>query len=513
MSKRAWAAMTVAPVALLLMMLDGTVASLAEAGDMTPDANRITMPGPALGASWGITYGFFGVKAEPYMPQLRQLGGGWTKIYLSWSQVEPEKGRYDWNAVDAFVDQLTTPEVGLITVCSSSTWATRRPSPLLNASPAKDPDDYSRFIEALVRRCNGRVRYWQNDSEPNNPIFWAGTSEEFLAQLKVFYRAVKDADPRAVVVCGGYDGVFRLPGQPPIPGQERGLAFFDHVLKAGSQHFDVFDMRLYSDAYTIPDRVAFMRKKMADVGSPKPIVATEYNGPAFFEFKENRPYYSLMIEWSTAVAASGGPPSHRDGKKHPVAALYDALDTLAPQTQMFMAGCPQALEEKFARLQCRDLVMRNVLALSAGVQKTLYWDLWHDTSRRDDLMHLLYAKHRLLDYEDGVLSKHRPPAEAFQRTARALDDVELVRRIEVPEQPTIYLFEVTRRARPPLWVVWQRRDVFSGEDEPAVPFGWQWIAPGAKATDTFGRNVATSVAGGRVNLDVSPTPVFVEPTE
>jgi hypothetical protein len=497
-------------MAFSLVGLAGSVASRVEAGDVTPDANRITMPGPGIGASWGIVYGYFGAKAEPYMPQLRQLGGGWTKIYLSWSQVEPSKGRFDWNAVDTFVNQLNSPEEGLITVCSSSTWATRRPSPILNASPAKDPEDYSRFIEALVRHCKGRVRYWQNDSEPNNPIFWAGMPEEFVGQLKVFYRAVKKADPRALVVCGGYDGLFRPPGQPPVPGQERGLAFFDHVLKEGSKHFDVFDLRLYADPYTIPDRVAFMRKKMADLGSPKPIVATEYNGPGFFEFKENRKYFGLMLEWSTSIAASGGPPAHRDGKKHPIAALYDAMDTLAPQTQMFMAGCPQALEEKFARIQCRDLVMRNVLAFSAGVQKTLYWDLWHDTSQRNDLMHLLYAKHRLLDYENGALTKHLPPAAAFQRTARALAGVEQVRRIDVHDQPTIYLFEITRHGREPLWVVWNRSEAFSGEDQPAVPFGWRWNAPRAKGTDTFGREVATKVGSGRVSLDVSITPVFVE---
>ena len=91
-----------------------------------------------------------------------------------------------------------------------------------------------------------------------------------------------------------------------------------------------------------------------------------------------------------------------DATKNPIAALYAKRDTLAPQTQMFLAGCPKDLQEKFHRIACRDLVMRNLLAFSSGVQKTMYWDLWHDTSN-DDLMHLMYARFRLLDYDGGVL--------------------------------------------------------------------------------------------------------------
>ncbi len=51
------------------------------------------------------------------------------------------------------------------------------------------------------------------------------------------------------------------------------------------------------------------------------------------------------------------------------------MSTLAPQTQMFMAGCPAELDAKYHRIQARSIVMRNIFALSAGVQKTLYWYL------------------------------------------------------------------------------------------------------------------------------------------
>jgi hypothetical protein len=35
---------------------------------------------------------------------MRELGAGLVRVYLYWSQVEPEPGRFDWTVVDAFLD-------------------------------------------------------------------------------------------------------------------------------------------------------------------------------------------------------------------------------------------------------------------------------------------------------------------------------------------------------------------------------------------------------------------------
>jgi len=178
---------------------------------------------------------------------------------------------------------------------------------------------------------------------------------------------------------------------------------------------------------------------------------------------------------------------------------------------MFMEGCPKPLEEKFYRIQARDMVMRCVLALSAGVQKTLFWDLWHDTSKRDDLMHLMYSRQKLLEYENGRLAKELPGATAFRRMAEALKGVTRVRRIEVADHPSLYLFEVTRRDRPPLFVVWERRDTFTGEHAPPTPSDLAWSSKEAHAVDALGQPVVGTVSSGRLRLPVSVTPIFIEP--
>ena len=65
--------------------------------------------GIRLGIVRGISYGLFG-KPDTFMPQLRDLGATLVRVYVYWSQVEPEPGRYGFEAVDALLDQLDGTE-------------------------------------------------------------------------------------------------------------------------------------------------------------------------------------------------------------------------------------------------------------------------------------------------------------------------------------------------------------------------------------------------------------------
>jgi hypothetical protein len=92
----------------------------------------------------------------------------------------------------------------------------------------------------------------------------------------------------------------------------------------------------------------------------------------------------------------------------------------------------------------------------------------------------------------------------------ALGGVRSVKRVEIPSRPSIYLFAVERRDRGPLYVVWERRDAFTGEDLPPVPFDFASAAAAATATDALGKDVPVQVANGKIHLAVSLTPIFIE---
>jgi Beta-galactosidase len=477
----------------------------------------LSLPGARLGVATGFLYGYQGAPAYEFGSEIGKLGAELSKVYFFWNQIEPEKGRYDWTAVDKFVEQLDSPENGLIAVFSSSQWATKRPAAILPPSPAKNPSEYFRFIFELVRHCGGRVRFWQNDAEPSNPVFWGGSKEEFIEGLKVFYQAVKAADPKASVVVGGYDGLFGPPGTHQFPNQQAGLDFFDYVLKKGQEAFDIFDLRLYGDPYTIPARVDFMRQKMLALGYDKPIICTEYGGPNLFEFPENRKYVPLVAVWSQEITNSEGDSSSSPitSARNALEQLYRNIDVLPPQTQMFMAGCSPELEAKYQRIQARGIVMRNVFAFSAGVQKTIYWQLPRipqDGEARFHIMALMYGKIGLLHFEHDTLGNRYPSGDTFQRMSNALRGLQRVEQIAIAN-PSIFLFEVIRERRPSCYVLWERRDAFSGEDAPPIAFDLPWTASETRAFDALGRAVPVTLKDKMLHLEVSLTPIFIERDE
>ena len=195
-----------------------------------------------------------------------------------------------------------------------------------------------------------------------------------------------------------------------------------------------------------------------------------------------------------------------------MAGLYERMDSLPPQLQMFMRGCPRELEDKRHRINCREIVMRNLLALTSGVRRTVCWNLAPDIPGYENhlsVMDLLFGKLALLDYQGTELSRRHPAADTFALVAARLTDVERVVRIEVHGRPGLYLFDVHRRGQGPLLVVWDQRDSFTGEDDPPVPFDWPWPAPRAAAVDAFGQPQPAQVLDGRLRLQVTDTPLFI----
>jgi hypothetical protein len=328
-------------------------------------------PGVRLGIVRSISYGLFG-KPDQFVPQLRELGATLVRVYFYWSQIEPEPGRYTFEAVDAFLDQLDGSEEVWVTVCSSSRWATRQATDFLPPSPAKDPDAYRRFVDRLVRHCAGRVRCWQCDNEPSNVgLTWAGTAAEYVAQLKVLHRAVKDADPEASVVLGGAPA---LPASTPDSPERQ---FFEVLLRDGRDFFDLFDLHLYGDASRIPADIETTRGMMRAFGYDKPLVVGESNAP----WPNLYPEATAAMEQVTAASFAGGAADtarQRSPEEAAMASLYEQMASLPPQLQMFMRGCPKELEDRRDRINRRELVLRNLLALSSGVRRTVCWNLAPD---------------------------------------------------------------------------------------------------------------------------------------
>lgn len=416
--------------------------------------------GIRLGVVRGLQYGLV-AKPDTFAPQARDLGAGLLRMFFYWSQLEPEPGRYDWTSVDAVLDQVDDDTELWFTLSSASMWGSTRSTDFLPGSPPTDPAAYEAMLRALVTHCAGRVRYWQCENEPTIPLFWGGTATEYLDLLTLFHRAIKGADPGADVVLGGCPpGVFPA---PETPDGERD--FVVRLIAEGA--YDVFDIHLYGDPYRIPAIIDDIRAVMRAHGPEKPILVGEYNGPLLLEYPEVMEHLAdvlnsgAMTPWHTLTTEDfrkGGlsPAPAREAMKR----LYARMSELPPTLQMFMTGCPPELEDRRHRINARDLVVRNLLALSCGLRRTVCWQLGPETPEPplpDDhleLLQLMFSKFVLLAYDGETLGARHPSADAFAELAARLDGAETVRRVELPDRPDTYQFEVIRPGHPRLNVTW-----------------------------------------------------------
>jgi hypothetical protein len=439
----------------------------------------VTPAGIKLGIARGITYGMFG-PPEDFVGLARDLGAGLVRAYLYWSQVEPEPGRFDWNVVDSLLAQVPPDEELWVTVCSSSLWATRQPTDFLPPSPPTDDTAYHRFVHALVSRCRGRVQYWQCENEPSNTgLLWAGTAGEYAAHLSTFHRAVRSADPGAAVVLGGcgYDVL----SSPPDGAPRR---FFDDVLAMAGEAFDLFSVHLYDDPLRIPDHIATVRAMMRSRCGERPVVVGEYGGPTLFELPELEAVLQQTMMAAFASDTGGLSTAELEAsaaddtpERRAMKALYGAMPELPPALQMFMAGCPPELDARRDRISCREIVTRNVLALAAGVSRTVCWHLAPEVGGYEDpftMMELMHGKLPLLAYVDGRLGRRRPAAGAFRALAARLDGAVAVAPVELGAPADVLAFAVERERRAPLAVVWKRGHAVTGEDVPPAQLRWPW---------------------------------------
>ena len=487
----------------------------------TTAATTYEPAGFRVGVVRGISYGLFGPPGE-FIPAARALGAGLVRAHLFWSQVEPAPGQYQWHVVDALLrqlDELGDPDIEVwITLCSSSPWGTRQPTDFLPPSPARDQAAYAEFVRRVVRRCAGRVTYWQCDNEPSNTdLLWAGTAQEYVEQLRTMYRAVKDADSQAAVVLGGcgYDVFSSEPDSP----QRR---FFAHVTGEGKDSFDLFSVHLYGDVAGLPGYLATARQFMRAHGYCKPLVAGEHAGPQPFEY----PAAMTVMQQVFAAAFAKPPPMSSTEElaaravqdtpeRRAMTALYDRMGELPPELAMFMAGCPPELEARRQRINCRQIVMRTLIAMAEGVRRTAYWNLAPEYPGPVDhlqMMHLMIGKLPLLGYADGELSVRHPAAGTFAVLAAQLAGASAVSRIELPglSFSTVLAFQVERQGRGPSIALWDDRDAFAGENEPAVQVFLPWQAETATVTDAFGVVSTIRRDEHQLALAVSATPVFVE---
>lgn len=169
---------------------------------------------------------------------------------------------YDFSKWENLYDIVSKNGVSVLPIIPGSRPAWMNPL-------AENTDKVADFVAQAVTNFKGKIKYWEIVNEPNLESFWGSKPNpaEYAKVLEASYKAVKKANPDAVVL---YAGVAGVP-----------LKYIEDSYKAGAgKYFDVMNIHPYQ-WQGLPEsglirEISQLKELMAKYGlSDKPIWITE----------------------------------------------------------------------------------------------------------------------------------------------------------------------------------------------------------------------------------------------
>ncbi len=192
--------------------------------------------------------------ARPFdLEQARLMNFRYIKQIMAWEDIERERGAYDWTRADEVVDEVNYRELHLVArVDHPPAWAVVDPASRADGVPF-DVEAYAAYCGALAERYRGRIAAYQVWNEPNLQREWAGHSPDaagYVTLLGACYRAIKAADPDAIVISAG---LAPTETEPPIAVPDE--RYLQQMFDAGlSQVYDV--LGLHAPGYANPPEMS-----------------------------------------------------------------------------------------------------------------------------------------------------------------------------------------------------------------------------------------------------------------
>lgn len=134
--------------------------------------------------------------------------GSWRlwDAYVTWANMEPERGKWDFSRLDRYVAmaELTKVDI-LLPLANTPAWAAARPSEKSaykpgNASEPLDIDDWKRYVQTIGERYRGRIFHYEIWNEPNIKHHFSGNIEKLVEITCEAYKTLKTIDTRNLVV-------------------------------------------------------------------------------------------------------------------------------------------------------------------------------------------------------------------------------------------------------------------------------------------------------------------------
>ena len=145
---------------------------------------------------------------------------------------------------------------------------------------------------------------------------------------------------------------------------------------------------------------------MNALGYQKPIFCGEYNGPSFFNFALNLPI--LQTIFAKMTVNPKGNTLAQATQSEAVASLYQQMKTLPRRPRCLWRAVPLNWRKSAIVSTAASWSRVASSPFQPVFAKILCWNLANEKVDRLNLMHLLFDKYKLLDYENGVFKQPYP---------------------------------------------------------------------------------------------------------
>jgi hypothetical protein len=135
---------------------------------------------------------------------MKEAGVGFVRMDFLWEDIEPERGKFQFDKYDYIVDLLYKNNIGILGLLNYSTdWAS--PTGKWN-NPATDNQLFIEYARRVISRYKDRVKYWEVWNEPDSAIYWVQQDglQSYCRLLKEVYLLAKTEDPDCKILNGGF---------------------------------------------------------------------------------------------------------------------------------------------------------------------------------------------------------------------------------------------------------------------------------------------------------------------
>jgi len=201
---------------------------------------------------------------------MREAGIGWVRMDFLWEDIEPQKGKLNFEKYDYLVDLLTQNNIGILGLLSYSvSWA----GPTWNSPPYSD-ESFVNFAAQVIGRYKDKVQYWEIWNEPDDEQYWTPQDglKRYTYLLKKVYLKAKEVAPDCKILNGGLSKTITLS--------------LKNIYKNGGKgYFDILAIHPFVNPLNAVDvaRVKGLyngcKKIMQDNGDDKKVWFTELGAP------------------------------------------------------------------------------------------------------------------------------------------------------------------------------------------------------------------------------------------